>query len=134
MQESQKEIDPEKIRKAGKSLKFIVTILIAAIILTSIIAVMIASSKNLSNYKFYMTILFFVGLISNFIILVNLYDAGNNLDNCLVDIEEETEEVLKGEINDDATTYECIHCGYEDDNDFDYCPSCGKNDNGEIKI
>ena len=29
--------------------------------------------------------------------------------------------------------YECIHCGFEDSNDFVYCPICEKNDDGMIK-
>jgi len=29
-------------------------------------------------------------------------------------------------------TYQCIHCNYEGDVDFIYCPECGKNDAGEL--
>lgn len=31
-----------------------------------------------------------------------------------------------------VSTFECIHCKHEQSTDFDYCPKCGKNDDGKI--
>lgn len=31
---------------------------------------------------------------------------------------------------DNEMQYECIHCGYTQTNNFDFCPKCGKNDDG----
>lgn len=34
---------------------------------------------------------------------------------------------------DTTVTYDCIHCGYKQFVDFEYCPKCGKNDDGNTK-
>lgn len=34
---------------------------------------------------------------------------------------------------DTTITYDCIHCGYKQFADFEYCPKCGKNDDGNTK-
>ena len=60
------------------------------------------------------TLSFFIALGMKSFIVKTFKQKEDNLKN----IEEKNDE------------YECIHCGFVDDKEFDYCPHCDKDDNG----
>jgi hypothetical protein len=74
-------INIEKIIQAGKAIKAIFTAVLSLIICFIIGFLVATNSTDLDTIKSTYTLIGIVSLLLNFVILYNLYEAGNNLEN-----------------------------------------------------
>lgn len=73
-------VDTEKIINAGQQLKGIVYVMIFAIIVFLILYAVALNSKKLEELQFIYSILIVAALLSNLIIIMLLFSAGDNLE------------------------------------------------------
>jgi len=51
---------------------------------------------------------------------------------CMKKLKKPSSDNSDKEDNEENYTYECVHCGHIQSDDFEFCPNCKKNDDGQL--